>query len=131
MSRCSSILAVSLICVFVLHGKAAAEERVLRLQQGQSGFGGAITLRYPLNGIEYVRRDENYVLSTHTFTVYTAAEVNSIVSSIAAVNAQDASAIAELRGVMDSLRKNIQDLSDVNDALTKRVEELEKRLASR
>lgn len=64
-------------------------------------------------------------LSKSTFTVYTMEEVESI---RATDQAAEQKRIAELQDTITALRKDVKALSDVKDALTVRLDELEKRI---
>lgn len=124
MFRRSAILALFLLFVSLSSGKAGAEERVLRLAKGGHSMGSF--LYYPA---QIMDTSEDF-LKRFTFFVYTAEEVNSKISPIAAANAQNANTIAELQRVVNDFGKNIKDLADIHDALLRRVEELEKKSAS-
>jgi|GEM_PF-5244911 len=94
-----------------LHPSAAAEEEVAHLQHLSEGLP--------------------YEVSNHcsyspdcTFVVYTKQEIDT-------QHAADAKQIKDLRDLVAELQKNMKVLSDANDALTKRLEDAEKRLAAK
>jgi len=63
-------------------------------------------------------------VASHTFEVYTRQELDG-------KHTEDAKTITELQNRIASLAKDLKRLSDTNDALTKRIDEIEKRLAAK
>jgi septal ring factor EnvC (AmiA/AmiB activator) len=63
-------------------------------------------------------------VASHTFEVYTRQEVDD-------KRAEDAKVIAQLQEKIAAQDRDLKALSDMNDALTKRLDEIEKQLADR
>jgi len=61
---------------------------------------------------------------SHTFEVYTRQEIDD-------KHTEDAKAITQLQDTVHMLQQNLKDLADANDALTKRLDEIEKQLADK
>ena len=67
--------------------------------------------------------------------VYTVAWVDAVRTvegkGFALMQATNQKKVAELEQMLAVLRKNVQDLSNMNDALTKRLDEMEKRVVTK
>ena len=115
MSRLS-LVALSLLCYFSIQPNTFAAERVFRLvSQNNPGFGLKV-YSYPVSSFQ---------LDADTFSVYTTEETDSKFSVVIEANKQSVKMIDELRSEMANLRQNLKDLSDINDALEKRINDLE------
>ena len=63
-------------------------------------------------------------VAAHTFEVYTRQEIDD-------KRAEDAKAITQLQDTIHELKENLKELANANDALTKRLDEIEKQLEKR
>lgn len=128
---CLSILFIATITVTV-----SATERVIPLPSppaflifGHNGFTIGHTKHFDRDfraalGIDpradYVSAIDQAIKKS-TFKVYTVEEIDQIRTA-------DQKKIAELQDTVTFLRKNVKDLSEMNDALTERLDELEKKI---
>lgn len=98
---------------------AGAVERVAKLSNTAIPFGTTSTNQQTFYPGMPPQDYENLF-----FTVYTQQETDARVT-------RDEKIVAEMQEKIRILRENVQKLSDVNDALTKRIDDLEKRLAEK
>jgi uncharacterized coiled-coil protein SlyX len=117
-------LLVVLICVGLYIPSALAEQEVAVLVRheaqnptrlGESGSPGSAENRCGYNPPAG---------DSCLFVVYTKQEID-------AKRAADAKAIAELQDTVAMLRRNLKELTEINDALTKRLDQMEKTFAAR
>lgn len=110
--RFSRIAVVTVLTVvgLALAGPAAAEEQVARIREDSVWWGGMA------NRCQDIPRC--------IFVVYTKQEID-------AKEAGDTKSIKALQDLVAELQKNVKVLSDANDALTKRLEDAERRLADK
>ena len=113
------LLAVTIFAIG--QARVVADERVVRISFYNSGDARGLPGPLPLGLGDRslaVGVPSGAPTDASMFTVYTKEEVD-------AMRSRDAQAISELREVLAALRRDIDDLSDINDALTKRLDELE------
>lgn len=96
---------------------AAAEERVARLVESEREITGPTKVKTATNTCDIYSED-------CVFVVYTKQEID-------AKLAADAKMTKALQDLVAELQKNVKVLSDANDALTKRLEDAETRLADK
>lgn len=127
--RHDRLLCALFFCVTILCGSvASADEPVARatIQEMVAPiFGGTVPVvkidsTYQVEG-HLANPDTRAAVNRVTFRVYTKEEVD-------AKQAQDKKEISDLQDLVAVLRQNLKDLSHVNDALAKRLDEMEKRL---
>jgi uncharacterized coiled-coil protein SlyX len=114
-SRIVAIIALMIVGLSLAR-PTAAEEKIARLEVVPQ-----VGIAFYLPGATNHCREDN---TRCVFIVYTKQEID-------AKEAAGAKEIKSLRELVTELQKNIKVLSDTNDALTKRLEDAEKRLGEK
>lgn len=113
-----SRLSLLLLCIGAFSGTASADEVIVKMQQVQRpGLFGLMNTVFTHELVLFTPVD----LNGQTFRVFTKEEVDSRL-----VN--DEKTINDLNDLVRLLRQNVKDLTDLNDALAKRLDALEKRM---
>jgi hypothetical protein len=110
-----------LVTVFATN--SLAEERVvkIKIEPGKTSHGNVIDGRLQHDAtFNHTGGPNESDLSKLTFTVYTVEELNTR-------RTQDLKRTIDLETLTKILQRNVQDLAAANDALTKRIEEMENR----
>jgi hypothetical protein len=126
--RQAALCAICAIATLMAFAEAKSEERVAKLSivprhwDNQLGGWDLMQTQYVnrIGGEAQPRRED---LDAKSFIVYSKGEVDGHNQK------QDLNAEA-LKGEVETLKANVLTLSNANDALTRRLEELEKRLAN-
>jgi peptidoglycan hydrolase CwlO-like protein len=118
------LLAIVLLLTVGLVLKSSATEKVVRMSTKtleSPDFGAKIEIA---NAYTSYKMLEPNPADAHTFTVYTTTEIDERLQDLSKAGSNDKAKIA-------TLEKDIKSLSDANDALTKRLNELEAKLNAR
>ena len=119
---------VVLVSILFYQPSASAEERVARLTISEDHRGPHNPRRFTAsNNVSFLGSIGNPgpQLYTNTFMVYRKEELDSKLNAFMAKQAEDAKMISELQGLVMTLQKNLRDMADVNDALAKRLDQIE------